>query len=420
MAKKSGGLVSRLLLGREKSEDYARSTLPSNRWELFWDILKGRFWKLVIINLLMLLFCVPLFALLFLHAGAVSSFGASMPFTQGFGLGYQAITSFAGEAERIVVNVNIFIYAFLPVALAIAAIGVAGGAYVIRNMVWTEGIFVANDFWHGIKHNYKQMFLIALFYSVFLYIGILTVSFADYMLAAGASRSWLLVLSKIISIAFIVLVSFMVMHMIPMSVTYELPFRALIRNSFLFTIAFVPQNLFFFGLGFIPFLLYLIGGFLMGIGIIIILLIGLALLLLIWTDFCQWTYDKYVNDKVPGAQKNRGIYEKVKNSDSAALKQYRMQMAATKSSLASRPIKPITDEELKLAELPTSFNREDLVKLNESKQAIYDDYAKYVEEHKNDPEFLPTEEEKILEDEAREREKRIEKAKNELRKRHKY
>ena len=36
------------------------------------------------------------------------------------------------------------------------AIGISGGAYVMRNMVWTEGIFVANDFWRGVKLNYKN------------------------------------------------------------------------------------------------------------------------------------------------------------------------------------------------------------------------------------------------------------------------
>jgi hypothetical protein len=63
--KKQGGLINRLLLGSEKSEGYARASLPSNSWELFWDILKGRFGKLIIINLLMLLFFIPLFMALY-------------------------------------------------------------------------------------------------------------------------------------------------------------------------------------------------------------------------------------------------------------------------------------------------------------------------------------------------------------------
>jgi hypothetical protein len=145
---------------------------------------------------------------------------------------------------------------------------------------------------------------------------------------------------------------------------------------------------------------------------------GFSLIMLIWTDFSQWIYDKYINDKVPGAKKNRGIYEKVKESDSGALKQYRQQLAmAARSSLNSKPIKPITDDELKIAELPTSFNRNDILKLNESKQALYDDHARYVEEHKNDEEFQITEAEKQAQAESMDREKRIEKAKKELAKR---
>ena len=53
------GFIARMLEGKERDENYARSTLPSNRWALFWDIFKGRFSKLIIVNLLMLVFCIP-------------------------------------------------------------------------------------------------------------------------------------------------------------------------------------------------------------------------------------------------------------------------------------------------------------------------------------------------------------------------
>ena len=46
------GLVARWLEGKERSEEYARSTLPTSRWALFWDIFKGRFGKMILINLL--------------------------------------------------------------------------------------------------------------------------------------------------------------------------------------------------------------------------------------------------------------------------------------------------------------------------------------------------------------------------------
>lgn len=416
--KKKRGLIDRFMLGSEKSEGYARAQLPSNRWELFWDIFKGRFGKLVIVNLLVLIFCLPLIFMIFFRYIALAGYGAMYPFSQSFGVGFGALPSMVGYSENIVFMVNMMVYLFTPIVFAIMAVGIAGGAYVIRNMVWTEGIFVANDFWRGIRQNIKQMLMIALVYAFVFYLSNAVIALCDQMIVTGEGPTWIFSASQIITYVFMAFFSVMTLHMITMSVTYDLKFRHLLKNSFLFTLALLPQNVFFIIMAFIPVILILFGGFFSTIGIILLLLFGLSLALLVWTDYSQWIYDRYVNDKVPGAQKNRGIYEKIKESDSAALRQYSQQIALTqRSSLNSKPIKPITDDELKVAELPTSFNRSDLEKLRASKQAIYEDHARYVEEHKNDPEFQPTEAELQAKKNSEEREKRIEKAKKELSKR---
>ena len=133
-----------------------------------------------------------------------------------------------------------------------------------------------------------------------------------------------------------------------------------------------------------------------------LLLIGFSHFLLVWTDFCQWGYDKFLNDRIKGAQKNKGIYAKVKGDNSEALRKYREQLAMIKpSSLSTKPIKPITDDELTLADLPTSFSRKDIERLNESRKVLYEDNENYIKEHKNDPAFTQTEQdaevEKIIE-----------------------
>ena len=404
--RKKQGLIDRMLLGKEKSEGYARAQLPSNRWELFWDILKGRFWKLVVINLLMLVFFIPLAALLFFRYIALVNYGIMYPFNQCFGIGYGAASSLVGYAENIVFNINLLIYLLLPIAACIAAVGVSGGAYVIRNMVWTEGIFVANDFWRGIKQNVGQMLSIALVYSLVFYLSVLSIAMSEYSLAVDGGRRWMFILSEVLSYSILALYSIMTFHMFTMSVTYDIKFGQLIKNSFLLTIGMFPQNIFFIALGSIPFICLLFGQFLQTLGIVLILLLGLSVLFLVWTDFCQWAYDRFINDKIPGAQKNRGIYEKIKESDAGALKQYREQVAmAARTALSSRPIKPITDD-LEIEELPTSFRREDIIKLNESKQRIIEDHERYVQEHKNDPQFQ-FEEDKSAEQEREEREKRM-------------
>ncbi len=419
MAKKRG-LIDRMMLGKEKSEGYARASLPSNRWELFWDIFKGRFGKLCIVNLLMLIFFIPLALLIFMYVVFLSNLGATYPFMQPFGVGYLAPPTMDGVAELVTFRANVSVFLFLPIAAMIAGVGFAGGAYVIRNMVWTEGIFVSNDFWRGIKINVKSMLAITALYSLVFYITLTSTSMIDYVLAMGVDNAWLFKVAKVFSYVILFVFSIMTMHMITMATTYDLKLRHLIKNSFLFTIGLLPQNLFFLVCGFIPFILLMFGSMFLGLGIILILIMGLSLLLLVWTNYSQWAYDKFINDKVEGAQKNRGIYEKIKESDSGALKQYRQQLAmVARSSLNSKPIKPITDDELKLVELPTSFNRNDLENLRRSKEVIYEDHEKYVEEHKNDPEFMPTEAEKQLQEQEKERLERIEKAKKALSKRNK-
>ena len=418
MAKK-GGLIQRLMLGSEKSETYARSTMPSNRWELFWDILKGRFGKLVLVNLLIFLFMIPLFGVIILRTLSITGYGSLSPFTQPFGVGYQASGSFAGFNETIILNVNLRTLLFLPVASIFAALGVSGGAYVIRNMVWTEGIFVANDFWRGIRQNFFSVLFVLLFYSAIFYLAALGISFNDLSLARGSGSRVLLIISKYTLIFSTIFFGMMSMHMVSLTVTYKCSIWQLIKSSFLLTLGLFPQCLLFAFIACLPFLFLLISSsFTLIVGMLLILLFSFSFAFLVWTDFCQWAYDKFVNDHVPGAQKNRGIYEKVKESDSLAIKQYREQLAMSHaSSLSKRPIKPITDDELKLAELPQSFNRGDIERLNESRRIIYEDHEKYVEEHKNDPEFKRSEEEIAAEKARKEKEERIEKMKRELKKR---
>lgn len=400
--KKKRGLVDRLIMGSEKSEGYARASLPSNRWELFWDILKGRFSKLVIINLLTALFFIPLILLIFLLDQYTAYFGSLSGFSQNLGPGYPAINDMTGIAESISLSVDQQFLLFLPIILIIAAVGIAGGAYVIRNMIWTEGIFVANDFWKGVKQNFFVVMMGLLVFSIIFYVSKLSIGYANLLIAVGEGSEIWLNIGKGMTYVLLGFIFIMLCWVVTMGVTYDLKFTKLVKNSFIFTVALLPMNIFFLFLGLIPFLLTELGGLLEMIAMIIIIIFGFSWFLLIWTDYSQWAFDKFVNDKIPGAQKNRGIYEKVSSTDAEALKKYREQVTQAslgRSTLTRRPIKPITDDELQLVELPQSYGRADLQKLQESKEAIYRDTEEYVKEHKDEPQYQLTEEEKKFEEE---------------------
>ena len=400
---KKKGLIARMIEGKEKSEGYARAHLPSNRWQLFWDIFKGRFGKLFLINLLMILFLLPIIFLLFLRSQMAAYNTSIEPIGQSIGIGYPAIPVLIGRAEAVAAASKLSFYLFLPICSMIGSLGLAGGFYVIRNMVWTEGIFVANDFWRGIKQNYFQIMITAFIYSVFLGITSYVLSLIDMMMVSGTGSAALWVICKILLYVFIGFFTIVAMWTLSMCVTYKLKYHQLLKNAILMTVALLPNNLFFLFLGAIPLILFLIGGFFTIIAFIMLVLFGFSLLALVWTDYSHWVFDRFINDHVPGAEKNRGIYEKVKEDDAESVRQYKMQVREiAKSHLTSTPIKPITDKELHLEELPTTFNRNDLKRLAASKEALVRDHEEYVEKHRTDEKYLKMQQE-LQEIEAEER-----------------
>ena len=386
------GFIARMLEGKERDEEYARSTLPSNRWALFWDIFKGRFSKLVIVNLLMLLFFIPLVAVGFFMYLWTGTMGGMYPFSNSILVGFPAYPNLMGAPEQINLSATFTGGALMIVAALIAAVGISGGMYVIRNMVWTEGIFVANDFWRGIKINIVVVLQSTLFYSIFLFGFFISIRFSEYIIAAGTGSTVWMTISMAISYVAIVIFTMMYLWMLAMGGSYKLKFFQLLKNSFLMTFGLIFQNIFFVILMAIPVILILLGSFFQMVGIVFMILFGLSFMLLVWLDYTQWAFDKFIESKREGGKVNRGIYSKVGKggSQSKAVQEYEANLQAAmsvKSDLSSRPIKPITDD-LKVYELPESFSRDDLKKLRESKERIIEDTEKYAEEHQNDEKYV--------------------------------
>ena len=393
MAQQKKGLIARMLEGKERSEEYARSTLPTNRWQLFWDILKGNFWKVVKVNLLMFVFFIPLLLVIIFNYMLAQNNGIVYPFGASLGIGYPAMPTPPYLSASLALQGDFMMYLGILLTSVLAAVGLAGGMYVIRNMVWTEGIFVSNDFWRGVKLNYKNALQTALFFSAVLCLSTALLNIADMSLAIGAQskvQEVFLHISQGTSYVMIGITALMSFWMIALGVNYNMNFITMLKNSFLMTIGTIFQTVFFGAIAIIPFLLFLISDTtVIAMAVIALILIGLAWPLLVWLDFAQWVFDKYINPKLDGAKVGRGIYNKdgtsqLTGDDSAATVEYqRLILAHGKSRLVAHPIKPI-DDSLQVYELPQAFTREDLKKLRESKQNIIEDTEAYAEEHKND------------------------------------
>ncbi len=393
------GLVARWLEGKERSEEYARSTLPTNRWSLFWDILKGRFGKLVLINLLVMITFLPAAGLLVWRYMLVVVQGATGPYGGGLGVSYPMIPSTAGTAEMAMVYIDLIIFGLMVVAAAIAAIGVSGGMYVIRNLIWTEGVFVANDFWRGVKRNYWNVLEALLFFTIFLFSVTSTSNLSALFKAVNAPNRWVLVVGQVIGYILLVLSVLVGFWMLSLGVNYKQGPLTLLRNALIMSIGTLPQTVFFIAIAIFPFVMMTFGSFFLVLGIVLALFLSFSLALLIWMNYSQWAFDRFINPKM-GVKTGRGLYnpnkstsEKDAESDraaeeSAAMREYRRAILSHgKSQLVARPIRPI-DDGVEIYQLPESFTREDLQKLRESKTTMEDGVKAYEEEHKADEKYV--------------------------------
>ena len=410
MAQQQKGFIARMLEGKERSEEYARSTLPTNRFQLFWDIFKGNFGKIVKSNLLILVFFIPL--LLVVLLGNLFQEVDLYPFGSNLGVGYPATPDIQGLSEILTLQTESMVLFGVILTSFIAAVGLAGGMYVVRNMVWTEGIFVANDFWRGVKLNYKNALQTTLFFTIILFITKSVINSAELTLATTTLPKWQEIWMKIsiaTSYTFLVFAGMMSFWMIALGVNYEQKFFTMLKNSALISVGSLPQTVFFGIIAVLPFVLFLFNvTFIVTMAVFVLILFGFTWALLVWLDFAQWLFDKYINPKIEGAKVGRGIYsrdvEGAQGESQAQLEYKRALLAEGKSQLVARPIKPI-DDSLQVYELPQAFTREDLKRLRESKQNIAEDSEAYAEEHKNDFRYVEynkqfEEREKALQDET--------------------
>lgn len=137
-------LSKKILFGDDDGKDFTNANLPKSRKKQFLYLLKTRFNKLFYINLLVLLFALPLMLWHTLCLTYSFSFGDITAENIGrymsFIVYYKAIP-----------NVFLTIVAFL---------GVAGGLHIIRLISWGEPISLIKTFFRGIKLSIRQFTII--------------------------------------------------------------------------------------------------------------------------------------------------------------------------------------------------------------------------------------------------------------------
>lgn len=176
------------------------------RFFLFWDIYFRKFWKLVQVNFLYVIFWIPAaFGIYWLLAGGLN------------------------------------LLSLLLILVSVILLGPAGAGmtYVLRNFAREEHAFVFSDFRDKFKENFKQAALYNLLYTAVTSVIVV----AAYFYFRQLSQSAFFYLPLVLSLACFLIITFMNFYMYTMIVTFRMTLRQMLKNAFIFSVLGILSNI---------------------------------------------------------------------------------------------------------------------------------------------------------------------------------
>ena len=218
----------------------------------FFRLYRDNLGKLLSVNILMVLGCLPLLFAIIALSGALSiSFTEPasdlFPILRASSAGQAAIT----PASLVLLSTDglqasglastVWTYVFYGLSgLTIFTFGFVnvGAAYVTRGIVTGDPVFPYSDFFYAIKRNWKQALPVGMI-DAFI-IALLVADFVVLFSSVGTTFHWFLLwMTVLISIVYIFMRYYLYLQM----VTFDLKIRKLFKNSLIFSILGLKRNI---------------------------------------------------------------------------------------------------------------------------------------------------------------------------------
>ena len=278
------------------AQDFTEESLPHNRFEVFFDLLKTRWRLFLLIGAIFFLFFLPLLGSL----AAESLFSSSL---------YASFLS--GETTESAYRANLFSLrcAFLAIdffLFLLLSLPFSGFARVYRLLVHYEMLDFKSDFFKGVKDNFLHTFFLFLLASVLFCLSSLL---ATYFMASGSKGFWQTVafFAPIFIFLLVFFPSFALSYcQIPF---YSSPFSLTLKNGFKLYASFLFQSLLFAALLIAPCFLLLLGNFyvlLISFGLFPLIYLPLSLLCLFLSSVS--IFDKAINKNEYPELVDKGIH----------------------------------------------------------------------------------------------------------------
>ena len=273
----------------------AKQSLPTNRKEVFFDLLRNRKMTLFALSCYTFMFFIPL---------AVDL------------IYFNFVESMAISAEKFEYLFSLIFYSMLIIlpCMVIGFIGLAGAFYTAKKLVWQEGVSLASDFFKGIKENWKHALINGVIFGLVLFGLIIGGSFmliyADvHAVARGIAIGALIVLFLIFGM--VTVLNF------TQGVYYENSFGVTLKNSFSFLgllnwkvlVIYLLSTGVVVTLGLFNFLTLVIG--------LLLFAVLNSVVIVLYTLISHSAFDKYINQEHYPDMVNKGLY-KVSQDDKEA------------------------------------------------------------------------------------------------------
>ncbi|MBO4539139.1 MAG: hypothetical protein J5781_02600 [Clostridia bacterium] len=299
------------------------------RFRYFWSVAKRRNGSILLANLMFILFVLPLVAVaVTVRVGGVENIAyylqkMSAPYLMtnvGFGISESAYTH--ADVSRYIANVYYITFACAGVGALIMSIGLSGMMPLCMNFILGDTFLSKKDnygndvpraikeFFFGIKKYWWQFLIVgAMMLALVAGIGNVFVYFvSSFKLGeAGVGHWFMIIFAGIIALFGLMFL----LHLMPIIVLYDMPFKKKMKNAAVFAVQMFVQNFAIIAVFTAPFLV-------LSLTNTIVSAIVLAVLLVYGSKYYCLTmcnYEQYISEKIimtiynaknnPGKKKNK-------------------------------------------------------------------------------------------------------------------
>lgn len=223
------GFLDRMINGNPNKPDLEVEDNP-NPIKSYFEILKIKLWDLIKMNLLFSLFVIPTAIWVSVNISIITR---EIEMIQSEGV----ITNLFLDGG-ISGFITVFFAGLIPCLLVIG-VALPSLNYITRSYAREFHVWMMEDFFEKIKENWKQSLLYMLILGVAILIMYMSTIF--YTVQEQTTQIYGVLKGVMLVMSGLVLVSTTFVY--PLMVTFELKFKDLVKNSFLLTIAKLPQIL---------------------------------------------------------------------------------------------------------------------------------------------------------------------------------